>query len=96
VVVSVNNRKTNALCDTSATVSCISQSFLIRHLGIKKPKLENSPLKSIFGEGGTRHSVSGFVKIDLSFGSMKLNYHFYVIKDLHHSVILGMDFFRLP
>ena len=42
--------------------------------------------------GGTHHLVLGAIEIDIKFGTLELKYPFYIIEDLHHSVILGHDF----
>ena len=47
---------------------------------------------SIVGVGGTHHPVLGVIEIDIKFGTLGLTYAFYVIEDLHHSIILGHDF----
>lgn len=92
VSVSINNTKTSALCDTGASISCLSESFFNKAFLDKKPKISESKIKTIVGVGGTHHAVSGEVNLDISFGTVTLASKFYVIKDLHHSVILGIDF----
>ena len=92
VNISVNNRKTNALCDTGASVSCISKLFFEKAFPINKPSINPCHIQSIVGVGGTHHSVLGAIEIDIKFGTLGLKYPFYIIEDLHHSVILGHDF----
>ena len=92
VSVSVNNKKTNALCDTGATVSCISWQYFDKAFAVNKPKINPCQINSIVGVGGTHHKVQGVINIEVKFGSLGLVYPFYVIEDLHHSLILGHDF----
>lgn len=92
VVVSLNQRKTNALCDTGANVSCISKSFLDRAFPADKPKFVSSIFNSIKGVGGTIHNVSGAVKLDIAFGTLVVSHTLLVVEDLHHSLIIGHDF----
>lgn len=92
VVVNVNGTRTNALCDTGASVSCISQAFLERAFPKNKPHFETSTIKTIVGVGGTHHAVNGLISLDICFGTVKLSSKFYVVKDLHHSLIFGIDF----
>lgn len=92
VSVSVNNSKTSALCDTGASVSCLSKSFLQKAFPDQKPSMNPCRIQSIVGVGGTHHAVCGVVNIDICFGTLSVTYPFYVIEDLHHSLILGHDF----
>ena len=43
------------------------------------------------GVGGTHHSMLGVVNIEVAFGTLGLKYQFYIVEDLHHSLILGHD-----
>lgn len=92
VNVSVNDRKSNALCDTGASVSCISKQFFDKAFPAHKPNINPCNIKSIVGVGGTHHPVLGVVIVNVKFGTLGLSYPFYVVEDLHHSLILGHDF----
>ena len=92
VNVSVNERKSSTLCDTGATVSCISKQFFDKAFPEQKPKINPCHIKSIVGVGGTHHPVLGVIEIVIKFGTLGLTYPFYVIEDLHNSIILGHDF----
>ena len=92
VNVSVNDSKTSALCDTGASVSCISKQFFEKAFPVSQPNINPCHIKSIVGVGGTHHTVLGVIPIDVKFGTLGLTYPFYVIEDLHHSIILGHDF----
>ena len=92
VHVSINGAKSNALCDTGATVSCISKQFFEKAFPVHKPNINPCQIKSIVGVGGTHHPVLGVIQVDVKFGTLGLTYPFYVIEDLHHSIILGHDF----
>ena len=91
VNVSVNDRKTSALCDTGASVSCISKQLFEKALSLHQPNINPCHIKSIVGVGGTHHTVLGVIQIDVKFGTLGLTYSFYVTEDLHHSIILGHD-----
>ena len=91
VSVSVNCKKTNALCDTGANRSCVSKSFLDIALSHNKPKFIPSIYTSIKGVGGTIHPVSGSVSLEVKFKTVSLVHDFLVVEDLHHSLILGHD-----
>ncbi|WAR08352.1 hypothetical protein MAR_018310, partial [Mya arenaria] len=89
---SVNKKNTNGLCDTGASVSCISKAFFERAFPNEKPSFVFNTVQSIVGVGGTRHSVTGKVKLDVCFGSLTVSYQFLIVEDLHHSLIIGHDF----
>ena len=88
----VNDHKTFALCDSGASISCVSEAFLNTAFANKSISLTDCNIKSIVGVGGTHHAVTGKVSLDIFVGKVGLKFHFYVIKDLHHSIILGLDF----
>ena len=92
VTVSVNQKKTNALCDSGASVSCISKPFFEKAFLDNKPSINPCHIRSIVGVGGTHHAVIGVVNIEVKFGTLGLCYPFYIIEDLHHTLILGHDF----
>lgn len=91
VLVSIKGRKTNALCDTGAAISCVNKSFAMKLLQTDL-KLEPSNYKTVIGVGGEHHEVAGTVNLKLNFGGLNTEYTFHVTENLHHSVILGIDF----
>lgn len=91
VQVMVNSTKTNALCDTGASISCVSKPFLnkaLPSLSVLKP----SPIKSIVGVGGEQHSVAGMFDLKINFDGLSVDFSFHVVESLHHTLILGIDF----
>ena len=92
VSVTINGKKTNALCDTGASISCMSKTFFNKAFNDENAKCTKSNISTIVGVGGTHHAVQGETNVDICFGSLTLNAKFYVIEDLHHSIILGIDF----
>ena len=94
VNVSINNRKSSALCDTGASVSCISKQFFDKAFLNDKPNINPCHVKYIVGVGGTNHQVLGVVEINVNFGTLGLTYPFYVVEELHYSIILGHDFLK--
>ena len=83
VTVSINQRRTNALCDTGASVSCISSSFISKAF-ITAPAFVPHHVTYIVGVGGTQHTVNGAVKLIVSFGTVYFVQSFLVVLD-HHS-----------
>ena len=91
VQVSINGRKTNALCDTGATISCANKAFIEKVLNIET-NITPSHIHTVVGVGGEQHSVSGKIDLDICFHGVTVTYSFHVIENLHHSLILGIDF----
>ena len=91
VQVSINGRKTNALCDTGASISCANKAFITKVLQTEA-NISPSHIKTVVGVGGEQHSVSGKIDLDICFSGVTVSYSFHVIENLHHSLILGLDF----
>ena len=90
-LVSVRSRKTTALYDTGAAISCANTAFVRKALQ-KDFKLGPSNYRTVVGVGGEHHDVAGTVTLTLNFGGLNVDHIFHVIDDLHHSIILGLDF----
>ena len=91
VAVTLKNKKTNALLDTGASISCANKEFLEKAL--QQPlNLQPSHITSIVGVGGEHHPVAGVCKVTLNFSGLNIDVPFHVISNHHHSIILGIDF----
>ena len=91
VQISINCRKTNALCDTGASISYCNKAFRQKMLQ-SESGIKPANIQTVVGVGGEQHSVSGKVDLDISFNGLTVSFAFHVIKNLHHSLILGIDF----
>ena len=91
ILVSVEGRKTQALVDTGASISCVSLAFL-RKTKLKDAVLHGCALQHITGVGGEQHRVLGQIEIPILVSGAKISFKFYVLDKLHHSLILGIDF----
>ena len=91
VQISINGRKTNALCDTGASISCCNKAFLQKMLR-SESGIKPTNIQTVVGVGGEQHSVSGKVDLDISFNGLTVSFAFHVIENLLHSLILGIDF----
>ena len=69
VQTSINGRKTNALCDTGASISCCNKAFLQKVLHTES-EIRPSHIQTVVGVGGEQHSVSGKIDLDLSFNGV--------------------------
>ena len=91
VAVTLNSKKTNGLLDTGASISCANKEFLEKAL--QQPlNLQPSHITSIVGVGGEHHPVAGVCTVTLNFSGLNIDVTFHVISNLHHSIILGIDF----
>ena len=91
VLVTVGDRRTQALVDTGAAISCTSRAFLGK-TSLNHGQLKPSDISTIVGVGNTHHKVLGTLDIDVAIGGAKFSQIFYVIDQLYHPVILGQDF----
>ncbi|CAG2199339.1 unnamed protein product [Mytilus edulis] len=82
-IIDINGRKTHALIDTGAEITCCSFDFYSK-LALSD-KLSQSDIPSIKGVSGHRLQVLGKVNLPISFKGAVFNYHVYVIDGLHHS-----------
>ena len=91
VPIQVGNSKCNALIDTGATKSVISESYY-RTLMLPTPKqVYNIDARSA---SGNRLKTMGIIECTFSLGKQPYTYNFLVCKDLSGPIILGLDFLR--
>ena len=91
VPIQVGNLKYNALIDTGATRSVISETCC-RNLMLPTPKkVYNIDVRSAFGN---RLKTMGMTECAFSLGKQSYIYNFLVCKDLSRHMILGLDFLR--
>ena len=72
-------------------MSCISSAFLSK-TSLANCKLKPSNISEISAVGGGRHKILGILEASISISSAQFPYSFYVLPDLQHRVILGVDF----
>ena len=91
VPIQVGNSKCNALIDTGATKSVMSESYY-RTLMLPIPKqVYNIDVRSA---SGNRLKTMGITECTFSLGKQTYTCHFLVCKDLSRPIILGLDFLR--
>ena len=91
VPIQVGNVKYNALIDTGATRSVISESCY-RNLMLPTPKqVYNIDVRSA---SGNRLKTIGMTECAFSLGKQPYTYNFLICKDLSRPMILGLDFLR--
>ena len=91
VPIQVGNSKCNALIDTGATKSVISESYC-KDLMLPTPKqVYNIDVRSA---SGNRLKTMGITECAFSLGNQPYTYNFLVCKDLSRPIILGLDFLR--
>lgn len=90
--VHIGDKKTFALVDTGASISVVSKEFFDKTC-YAKSQMHESKYNVIKGVGGDRLLVLGRVVLEVKIGGKALEYPFHVIENIHHSLILGEDFF---
>lgn len=91
--ISVLDRKYCGLLDSGATVSVISKSFYdkLKLLGMSA---HDCPREIVSTADGSKHAISLEIYLPVCFSR---NYHvvsFFVMDNLNHDIILGMNFFK--
>lgn len=91
ILASIGGKRAQCLLDTGATVSCISNAFLSK-TNLYNTKLQPTDISEISGVGGERHKILGILKVPIVISSAQFLFDFYVLPELQHPVILGVDF----
>ena len=87
----MGNSKYNALIDTGATRSVMSETSY-RNLMLPTPKqVYNIDVRSAFGN---RLKTMGMTECAFSLGKQPYTYKFLVCKDLSRPMIFGLDFLK--
>ena len=99
--VKISNKTINALVDTGASVSCISEHLCHKVIPNYSHRLQNEPgfigkptfstIKDVCGE---IHPVRGSVSLDFSINGLKVTQKFHIFTRLQHQMILGIDFLK--
>ena len=93
VLQEVNGKKIQTLVDSGASVSCI-QKVTFDKISKNSVQIQPSSIARIVGVGGERHQVLGQAKITLKNSGLNVDQKFIVIEQLHHPLILGLDFMQ--
>ncbi|CAG2203607.1 unnamed protein product [Mytilus edulis] len=91
--VSVGGTRTCALVDTGANISVMSKQFFLR-TPYSTHKLEPPDITSVIAVNGNHVKVLGKVNISVTIGNRNFRASIYVLPQLHHSLILGVDFLK--
>ena len=93
VVIHMNDFTSLALIDTGASISCISQKAydLCR---TKQDVIEATDIPVVKGVGGHVMHVTSKVTLSITMGRLTFPHTFYVLPQITHEVILGLDFLQ--
>ena len=94
VFIEVKGKKIQALVDSGASVSCIQKSTFDKINKDNCLQIQPSPITNIVGVGGERHEVCGQVNLSLKISGLNVHQNFIIISQLHHPLILGLDFMQ--
>ena len=91
VPITVNKTKCNALINTGATRSCMSEDY---YHSLLLPKLKDLCNMSVRSASGGNLQPKGFTDCKFTLGEHTFTYSFIVCKNLTRPFILGLDFLR--
>ena len=89
--ITVNKTKCNALIDTGATRSCMSEDY---YHSLLLPKLKDLCNMSVRSASEGNLQPKGFTDCKFTLGEHTFTYSFIVCKNLTRPFILGLDFLR--
>ena len=93
VDVHVHNIDSQALVDTGATISCVSEEF-VRKLNIDIEDYERATIPAIRGVGGHLLPCLGKISFPILIDDHTFSYSFHVFRGIHNPIILGIDFLK--
>ena len=79
------------MLDSGASISCISNGFLSK-TSLQGAKLLPSDIPEIAGVGGEKHRTLGILETHITVSMANFKCKFYVLDDIPHPDILGIDF----
>ena len=91
VEVKVGGRITSALVDSGAGVTIMDKAYFDK-TNFSDSKLDPPDFESITGVGGHKSLVLGKMNMEFVMRGARYTYMVHVVKGLHHSFILGIDF----
>ena len=94
IIVEINGNKIQSLVDSGASISCLQKSTFDKVNHNNSIKIQPSNIARIVGVGGERHQVLGQVKLTLKISGINVDQNFIVLEQLHHPLILGLDFMQ--
>lgn len=81
----------NAMIDTGATISLISEALQNR-LGVSHQKLDRQDPKFLFGANGAEIRIIGKVQLSIKLNGLCIPFDFLVAHNLRQDMLLGTDF----
>ena len=91
VEVKVGGHITSALVDSGAGVTIMDKAYFDK-TNFSDSKLDPPDFESITGVGGHKSLVLGKMNMEFVMRGARYTYMVHVVKGLHHSFILGIDF----
>ena len=77
--------------DTGASYSCVSMS-LINRWCLRRFVVQAQNCKRLFTADGKPMNVRGTVELTVNINGLLIPFSFHVLQNLHHDMILGIDF----
>ena len=82
-----------SLVDSGSSICCVKQSLLHKIFPTPKP-LQKSEFPVVKGVSGKLIPVKGTIMLDLNIGNAKFSQKFHVFDNIHHDLIIGIDFLK--
>ena len=92
ISVYIHDRKTNALVDTGAGISCMSDTFFRSIPSRCRPPLNTPTYNQVTGVGGEILPTMGMASLPVQVNGEFYSQKFHIFPNLHHHLILGDDF----
>jgi hypothetical protein len=80
-----------SLVDSGSSICCVKQFFLHKIFPNPQP-LQKSEFPVVKGISGKLIPVKGSIMLDINIGNAKFTQKFHVFDDIHHDLIIGIDF----
>ena len=91
IYIKVNNVSLKTLCDTGSSRNCMNVQTTQR-LKLKIQPLDGNDCDCLFGANGDPIEILGTVSVDVNINGLKMPTTFQILKNLSHSIILGIEF----
>ena len=88
ISVTLNGKKALMLVDSGAAVSCVSQNFVNKIVGMNDTDIRKDA-DYLIAADGRKLQVCGIVELTVGLKGSKIPHKFYVIEGLKHNVLMG-------
>lgn len=91
--VEINSQTVRTLVDSGSSLCCIKKS-LYQQMYPEMTNIKPSKYSFVKGISGKLIEVGGSVDLKITIGGRTCSHAFHIIEDIHHSLIIGIDFLK--